>query len=70
MSLGANGHSLATATKQLIRRWEDTKESWKDSKSHLFEDKYIAELIAGVERALPIFENLDKILNQVRKDCE
>ena len=70
MSMGATGHSLGTATKELLRNWEETKESWNDAKAHQFEEKYLAGLIASVERALPIFEDLDKILNRLRRDCE
>jgi hypothetical protein len=70
MSLSSNGHSLAMATKQLSRHWEETKQSWGDSRAQHFEDKYMAQLIAGVERALPVFEDLDKILNRARNDCE
>ncbi len=70
MSLSSNGHTLAVATKQLVRHWEETRQLWKDSKAQEFEERYMHELIAGVERALPVFEDLDNILNRVRVDCE
>ena len=70
MSLSSNGHTFAVATKQLLRHWEETKQLWSDSKAQEFEERYLNDLISGVERALPVFEELDKILNRVRNDCE
>ena len=70
MSLSSNGHTLAVATKQLVRHWQETKQLWNDSKAQQFEDRYMSELIAGVERALPVFEDLERILDRIRNDCE
>jgi len=47
MNIGANGKTIAAATRELSLRWEETKNSWQDSKSQEFEHKYIAELLAG-----------------------
>ena len=42
----------------------------QDTKSQEFEHKYIAELLAGVDRAVAIFDELDKLIAKVRNDCE
>ncbi|HEX3799634.1 MAG TPA: hypothetical protein VH413_13130 [Verrucomicrobiae bacterium] len=70
MSLRNNGTSLAMMTKELIGRWKTTREYWKDAKSEEFEKKYIEELQASVDNAVVIIEQLDKIINKIRKDCE
>jgi hypothetical protein len=70
MSLSANRIRLATTTKQLSVDWAQTKEVWRDAKSQEFERKFLEELFDGVETAGGIMEQLDKILNKIRTDCE
>jgi hypothetical protein len=70
MNTSANGKQLVAATKDLVRRWEETKESWQDAKATEFEQKYLFELLAAIERAAPVFDDLDKLLNRIRSDCE
>ena len=70
MNTSATGKQLVAATKDLVRRWEETKESWQDAKATEFEQKYLFELLAAMERAAPVFDDLDKLLNRIRSDCE
>lgn len=70
MSISPNGKVVAAATKELLLKWEETKESWRDAKALEFEQKYLTELQTAVDRALPIFEDLDKLVSKVRSDCE
>ena len=70
MNIISSGQTVSAATKELARQWNQTKESWNDSKSEFFEHKYMNELLASVERVLPVFDDLQKILNRVRTDCE
>ena len=66
----ASGNRLSGLTKELRVRWLDTKSYWKDAKSQEFERRYIEELLAGVDRAVTVMEQLDKLLTKIRKDCE
>ena len=70
MSVRAAGNVLATATKQLWRKWGDAREAWRDDKAEEFEDKYLVELQATVDRAGIVLNQLEKILTQVREECE
>jgi len=70
MNVGANGKTIAAATRELALRWEETKSSWQDTKTQEFEHKYIVELLASVDRAVAIFDDLDKLIAKVRNDCE
>ena len=70
MSLSANRTRLSMTTKELSANWKQTKEYWKDAKSEEFEHKYLDELFDGVETAGGVMEQLDKILNRIRNDCE
>ena len=70
MSLSASKGRLVTVTRELCLKWDQTKEYWKDAKSLEFEQKYVAELEAAVDKAVTIIEQLDKLVTKVRSDCE
>jgi hypothetical protein len=66
----ASGSRLAGLTKELRVQWQDTKACWKDAKALEFERRYMEELLASVDRAVTVIEQLDKLLTKIRKDCE
>ncbi len=70
MSLSANKSQLTAITKELSRDWQQTQEYWKDSKSQEFERKYLEELFDGVDTAIAVMDQLDKLLNKIRTECE
>jgi hypothetical protein len=70
MNVSANGKVILGATRELARKWEQTKVYWKDSKAVEFERIYLAELFSDVERAMPILEELDRLITNVRNQCE
>ena len=61
---------LTSLTRGLATRWDETRNYWKDTKSLEFEQRYITELFANVEKTVTVLEKLDEILAKVRKDCE
>ena len=68
--MNANASRLSGITKDLRGQWQQTKAYWKDSKAQEFERKYLAELVASVDRTVGVIEQLDKLLQKIRKDCE
>jgi hypothetical protein len=70
MNISSNGKMLLMATKGLSVKWAETAEGWKDSKGHEFEQKFLIELMSSVDRAAPVFDDLDKLISKVRSDCE
>lgn len=70
MSVSTNGKAVLAATRELGRKWHDTKQSWRDSKSSEFEKKYLTDLVSEVERAIPILEELDRAMAAARTECE
>ena len=70
MSMSANKSRLAGLTKELLLKWQETRESWQDAKSLEFERQYMAELSSDVDSAVTVIEQLDKILVKLRNDCE
>jgi hypothetical protein len=70
MSLASTGIRLTAITRELRAQWGATKEYWTDARSQKFEQKYIEELMASVDRASTVIESLDKLLTKIKKDCE
>ena len=70
MNLSGSKNRLIAITKELSNRWEDTKNHWRDAKSQEFEQRYMTELFANVDKTVTVMEKLNEILTKVRNDCE
>ena len=70
MSLNASKARLVAITKELSNRWDETKNYWRDAKSQEFEQRYMIELFADVDRTVTVMEKLNELLTKVRNDCE
>ena len=70
MTISANGKALLTATRELSLKWDETKHFWQDAKSLEFERKFLIELFASVDKAVEVFDQLDKLVTKVRADGE
>jgi hypothetical protein len=66
----ASASRLGGLTKELRAHWLDTKAYWQDAKALEFERRYMEELLASVDRAVTVIEQLDKLVTKIRKDCE
>lgn len=70
MSLKASKSKLARATRDLTARWEQTRASWRDQKAQEFERKFIAPLPDNISSAVVIIDELDQVLNKIKRSCE
>lgn len=61
---------LTMATRQLMSRWEQTHQSWRDKKAIEFESMYLSDVRDTVSAAIRTLEELEKILEKVHADCE
>ena len=68
--MSGNGSRLLALTKALASQWQQTKAHWKDAKCQEFERQYMQELLASVDRAVTVIEQLDKLVTKIRNDCE
>lgn len=68
--MNASAGRISALTKELWMQWQRTREQWADAKSQEFERKYLQELTAGVDRTVTVIEDLDKLINKIRRDCE
>jgi hypothetical protein len=70
MNLSGNRGRLTGLTRDLSIQWDETKNYWLDAKSQEFEQRFMTELLAHTSRAVTVLEQLDKLLQKVRSDCE
>lgn len=68
--MSAPGSRLSALTKQLAADWEQTKDAWRDAKAQEFEQRFLLELFSSAERAVTVIEQLDKVIGNVKRDCE
>ena len=70
MSLNASKSRLAALTKDLTAKWRETREYWRDDRARDFEQRYMDELLSSVSNTLNTIDTLERVLNQIRSDCE
>ena len=70
MSTSASAARLAALTKELLNRWQQTRECWMDAKAREFEARYMLELESMVKSATTGIANLESVIGKVRSDCE
>jgi hypothetical protein len=70
MNLSGHKAQLTGSTKEILLRWSETKNAWRDTKCREFEDHYIQELMAQVDKATTLIDKLEEILQRVHKDCD
>lgn len=70
MNLSGNKAQISGSTKELLVRWSETKEHWRDAKGLEFEEKYVNELTARVAKTLTIIDKLEEVLQKLHHDCD
>ena len=70
MSLSGSKSRLAGLPRENNLQWAETKNFWRDAKSREFEQRYMAELFANMDRTSVVLEQLEELLKKVRSDCE
>jgi len=70
MSANASGARLAALTRELLARWEQTREHWRDDKAREFEERYMLELESMVNSAMANIASIERTIRKVRDDCE
>jgi hypothetical protein len=70
MSLAGQKSRLAAITKELALQWSETRNYWKDAKCQEFQQRFMDDLLAGVDKTVTVIEKLDELITRVRNDCE
>lgn len=68
--MNAISSRLNGMTRELWSRWQVTRESWRDARADEFDRRYMQELVSSVDKTVAVVEQLDKLLERIRKDCE
>jgi hypothetical protein len=70
MNLSGSRSRLAALSKELSLRWLETKYHWRDTKAQEFENRFMDDLLARVDKTVTVVEKLDQLLSKIRDDCE
>lgn len=70
MSLQTNKGRLIGLSRELMRSWQETQDVWRDQKSRDFDKTYMQPLFDAVDNAAVAMDDLEKVLQKLRKDCE
>ncbi len=70
MSVKSCRGALARSFRDLQMVWSQTESAWRDVKAREFKERYIAPLPDALNSASSIIEELDIVLNKIRRDCE
>ena len=70
MNLAGSKSRLTASARELMEKWRQTKNYWRDQKSQEFEHRYLEDLFIRVDKTVASIEKLDEILGKIRSDCE
>lgn len=70
MSASGSKGLLLDSTRQLLNRWTETRNAWRDAKATEFEELYLSELSNNVHSAIRAIDELEQILSKIHADCE
>jgi hypothetical protein len=70
MSIASGRGRLATAMKDLMGHWIETRAQWNDPVSRQFEKKFLLPLETDVRQAIGAMEEAGQICQHIRRDCE
>lgn len=70
MSLQHNRGRLTGLSRDLLRIWQETEESWRDQKGREFDSNYMQPMFDAIDHAVMAIEDLDNVLKKLKSDCE
>ncbi len=70
MSLAVGRAKLVGALKELMVKWDRTKETWDDPMSRAMEDRVLNPLEPKIRSAAIAMEKMGESLARARRDCE
>lgn len=70
MSLAVGRSKLVGALKDLMVKWDRTKESWDDLMSRTLEERVLLPLEPKIRAAATAMEKMGEVLARARRECE
>lgn len=65
-----NSSVLTKTVRELLAHWERVEPLWRDIRSAQFQERYIEPLPDITRNAEVLMEELGRLLNKIRNDCE
>jgi hypothetical protein len=69
MSVTVGRAKLKTSLRDLLARWEETKQVWHDARAAQFEQQFIEPLEPQARSALAAMDRMAAIIAQAERDC-
>lgn len=70
MSLNHSKGRMLGLSRELLKTWQETQAHWHDQKSREFDSTYMQPMFDAMDNAVTAMDDLDKMLQKLRKDCE
>ena len=70
MGMAEGQANIVRAGRDLENRWREMRRLWNDAAAAAFEARFVAPLLQDARRALAAMDQMNRILTQLRRDCE
>ncbi len=70
MGLYEGRGNLNKSMKDLLIKWDATKQDWSDEVAENFEKDYLAPLEQAVRQAVSTMDQMAQVLSRVDRDCK
>ena len=70
MGMAEGQADIVRAGRDLENRWREMRRFWNDAAAAAFEARFVAPLLQDARRALAAMDQMNRILTQLRRDCE
>lgn len=70
MSMNSAHNRLKRSERDLLTRWDLTRQYWQDEKAREFAEKHLEPLLQRTRAAHDALVSLETVLNVLRHDCE
>ncbi len=70
MGMADGQANIARAGHDLENRWHEMRRLWNDAVASAFEARFVVPLLQDARRALAAMDQMNRILTQLRRDCE
>ena len=70
MNVSSSRGLLVRSSRDLVEAWRETERYWRDARASQFDREFISPIPKTVASAATVIQDIDAILNRIRRDCE
>lgn len=67
---GAAAATIQESTRELMVRWHEVREKWRDAKAREFSETYLTGLGEDTARAVKVIQDIERLFAKIHADCE